>query len=61
MTTPQDVIETPDGFRFGGEAAAVVSELATLLGVPPEIAVGMAVHDRLTALRRAEPQGDNDA
>ncbi|MEO3470319.1 hypothetical protein AAFN86_00525 [Roseomonas sp. CAU 1739] len=61
MKTPQDVIKTPDGFRFDGEAAAMVSELATLLGVSPEIAVGMAVHDRLIALRRAAPQGDNDA
>ena len=38
----------------------MVSELATLLGVSPETAVGMAVHDRLIALRRVDAQGDTD-
>jgi len=61
VSTPQDVIGTPDGLGFEGEAASMVSELATLLGVSPEAAVGMAVHDRLIALRRVDTQGDTDA
>lgn len=59
--TPQDAIEAPDGSRFAGEAAAMVSELASVLGVSPEIAVGMAVHDRLMELRRADMQSSTDA
>ena len=61
MNDPRDVIETPDGFRFDGEAPARLSEVAPLLGVSPRIAAGMAVRNRLRDLRRTDLQSGADA
>jgi len=61
VTAPLDVVETADGFRFEGEAAAMLQDLAALLGVTPLAAVRLAVRERLTELRDVKTQGRDDA